>query len=117
MSEFEGALEPPVVRFVERTIRSLLTWDIVVFFHRNSDAVLDLEALASRLGRRATEIESEVVNLCQARVLNQSGGLIRYRPDSEVSDAVDGFVNACQDRGRRLALIALVLRNIGPVAR
>jgi hypothetical protein len=26
---------------------------------------------------------------------------------------VGGFVEACQDRGRRLALIALVLHNVG----
>jgi len=39
--DLEGVLGPSVMQFVENNIRSLLTWDILVFFHRNPDAVLD----------------------------------------------------------------------------
>lgn len=92
---------------------SLLAWDILVFFHRNPDAVLDVEGLASRLGRRVEEIEPEVEALSDGRILQCAGGLIRYRPPADVRVQVSEFVEACQDRGRRLALIALVLHRIG----
>lgn len=101
------------MNFVERHVGSLLAWDILVFFHRNQDAVLDADGLASRLGRRVDEINPELEALTDGRILQCAGGLIRYKPNQEMRDQVGEFVEACQDRGRRLALIALVLHRIG----
>jgi hypothetical protein len=112
VDEFEGVLSPLVARFVERHVRSLLTWDILVFFHRNPDAVLDLEGLAARLGRPADDIRPEIDGLCHDKVLQLAGGLIRFRPDADLRAEIAAFVQACQDRGQRLALIALVLHRI-----
>ena len=114
MNELEDVLGAPTARFVDRHVRSLLTWDILVFFHRNQEAVLDLDGLAARLGRHVEELQPEIDELCRDRILNCAGGLIRYRPDAELREMVEGFVTACQDRGRRLALIALVLHRINP---
>lgn len=113
MYDLEGVLGPSVIQFVDRHVSSLLTWDILVFFHRNQDAVLDTAGLATRLGRRAEEISPEIEALCAGRILQQAGGLIRYKPTNELRTQVGDFVEACQDRGRRLALIALVLHRIG----
>jgi hypothetical protein len=114
VNELEDVLGLPITRFVDRYVRSLLTWDVLVFFHRNRDAVLDLDGLASRLGRRVEELQPEIDELCRDRILQCAGGLVRYRPEPEMRDMVDGFVTACQERGRRLALIALVLHKINP---
>ncbi|MBN2848842.1 MAG: hypothetical protein JXP72_10425 [Coriobacteriia bacterium] len=114
--DLEGVLGPEVMDFVDTHVRSLLTWDILVFFHRNADAVLDLEGLATRLGRRVEELEPEIDALCDGRILSKAGGLIRYRPTPEMRQTVSRFVESCQDRGRRLALIALVLHKISPGA-
>jgi hypothetical protein len=111
--DLEEVLGPSVTQFVERHVRSLLAWDILVFFHRNPDAVLDAPGLASRLGRRVEEIESEIESLCDGRILRRAGGLIRYGPAPELRDQMGAFVEACHDRSRRLALIALVLHRIG----
>jgi hypothetical protein len=111
--DLEGVLGPKAIEFVEHHVGSLLAWDILVFFHRNPDAVLDTDGLASRLGRRVEEIEPEIEALCEGRILQRAGGLIRYRPTADLRQSVSDFVEACQDRGRRLALIALVLHRIG----
>ena len=113
MYDLEGVLGPSVMHFVEQHVRSLLAWDIIVFFHRNPMAVLDAAGLASRLGRRVEEVEPEVDDLCGGGILNCTGGLIRYDPTPPLKAQVGEFVSACQDRGRRLALIALVLHGIG----
>ena len=113
MYDLEGVLGPSVTQFVESHVRSLLAWDILVFFHRNQEAVLDAAGLAARLGRRVEEVEPEVVSLCDGQVLQCADGLIRYNPTPDVRGQVGDFVDACQDRGRRLALIALVLHRIG----
>jgi hypothetical protein len=112
--DLEGVLGPDVIQFVNLNVRSLLTWDILVFFHKNPEAVLDVVGLASRLGRRAEEIEPEIAPLCENGVLQCAGGLVRYKPTPEMHGAVCSFVDACSDKGRRLALIALVLHNISP---
>jgi hypothetical protein len=114
VNELEDVLGLPTTHFVDRYVRSLLTWDVLVFFHRNPDAVLDLDGLAARLGRDPQELQSEVDELCRDRILQRAGGLVRYRPEPEMRDTVDTFATACQDRGRRLALIALVLHKINP---
>ena len=114
MYDLEGVLGPDMIRFVDNNVRSLLTWDILVFFHKNPTAVVDVQGLASRLGRRAEEIEPEIAPLCESGILQCAGGLVRYKPSPDMRDAVSCFVDACADKGQRLALIALVLHNITP---
>jgi len=114
VSDLEDVLGLPVTRFVDRYVRSLLTWDVLVFFHRNPDAVLDRDGLATRLGRRVEEIQPEVDDLCRGHILQCAGGLVRFQPEGEMRASVDGFVAACQERDKRLALIALVLQKINP---
>jgi hypothetical protein len=111
--DLEGVLGPSVTQFVESHVRSLLAWDILVFFHRNPETALTAVALADRLGRRAEEVEPEIDLLCKGRVLACEEGIVRYKPTPDLREQVSMFVEACQDRGRRLALIALVLHSIG----
>lgn len=114
MYEFEGVLGPSVIAFVDHHVRSLLTWDVLVFFHRNQDAVLDLEGLSRRLGRRPEELQPEIETLCVDGIMSNQGGLIRYKPSVETKETIGMFVDACQERRRRLALIALVLHKVNP---
>ena len=114
MYDLEGVLGPSVMQFVEGHIRSLLTWDILVFFHKNPDAEVDAADLAVRLGRRPEEIGPEIAELCTHNILDCNGGAVRYSPDPETAETIGAFVDACQDRNRRLALIALVLHKLSP---
>jgi hypothetical protein len=112
--DLEGVLGPSVMQFVEGHVRSLLTWDILVYFHKNPDTAVDHAALALRLGRRPDELAPEVQALCEGGVLRCEGGVVRYDPEPPMREIIADFVDACQDRGRRLALIALVLHKIAP---
>ncbi len=113
MQDFEGILEPQVTEFVENHVRSLLAWDILMFFRRNPEAALESDELAGRLGRRTEEIDSEIGHLCSATVLRRHENAVLFNPAGAQRKAIDSFFEACQDRRRRLALISLVLRNIG----
>jgi hypothetical protein len=110
--DLQGVLGPSVTQFVEKHVRSLLAWDIVVYFHRNPDSALTAAELADRLGRRAEEVEPEVDVLCESEILSCNDGVLHYDPAPELREQAGQFVDACQDRGRRLALIALVLHSI-----
>jgi hypothetical protein len=112
--DLEGVLGPSIVAFVDRHVRSLLTWDVLAFFNRNPDAVFDVGGLSSRLGRRPEELQPELESLIDSGILDDPGGLIRYRPAEEMRRAVAHLMACFQHRTRRLAIIALVLRGIGP---
>ena len=112
MYDLEGVLGPSVIDFVEHHVGTLLAWDVLVFFHRNPNEALDREVLASRLGRRVDEVGPEVDRLCASGILACTDGAICFEPTPEMGARVDEFVEACQDRGRRLALIALVLHRL-----
>lgn len=112
MLDLEGALGPRVMEFVTRYVRSLLAWDILVYFDRNPAETLTVVGLASRLGRRVEEVGPEVDGLCESRILARDGDVVRYEPTDDMRESVAEFVDACQDRGRRLALIALVLQRL-----
>lgn len=104
------------MQFVDDHVRSLLTWDILVYLHKNPDKELGPDALALQLGRCADELAPEIETLCQSGILQQDNGLVSYAPPPETRKTIGKFVDACQDRGRRLALIALVLQKIAPQA-
>jgi len=109
----DRVLEPDLTTFVEQHVQSLLAWDIIVYFHRNPDSAIGREELAARLGRRAEEVEPEVLRLSQTGLLALDDGMIRYSPSEDAEKCAGRFVAACHDRNSRLALIALVLHRMG----
>jgi len=112
--DVEAVLGPSVTWFVDRYVNSLLAWDIIVFFERNPDARLDNLELAAALGRHPEQTAPEVEHLCEGGILHCEGRALAYGPDPEQAEAIKGFVNACEDHSKRLALIAMVLHRIGP---
>lgn len=111
--DLEGVLGSEVIDFVERHVDSLLAWDIVVFYQRNQDAALDADGLASRLGRSRSETLTAAQALCASGFLISEDGRFVCLADETTRSQAKAFAESCSDRGRRLALIALVLHRIG----
>jgi hypothetical protein len=111
--DLEGVLGPEVISFVDSYIDSLLAWDIAVYFHRNPDVVVDAGTLASKLGRRTPEVEAAALRMCETGLVGCEGGRFSYEADPVAREQANRFAEACADRNRRLALIALVLHRIG----
>lgn len=107
-----GVLEPGLSRFVDLHVNSLVGWEIVLFFHAHPAAVLDLPALADRLGRRVDDIHDDVGALERSGIVSCRGGLVRYAAPDDIGTQVDRFADACSDRSMRIALVAQVLGRI-----
>jgi hypothetical protein len=107
-----GIVDPRLARFVDSHIHSLTAWEILLFFQRHPEAVLDEVSLAQRLGRRSDDIADDIELLCRSGILSNGGGLIRYAPEGSLAHSVDRFADACNDRSMRLALVAQVLERI-----
>jgi hypothetical protein len=107
-----GLLEPGLSRFVDDHVRSLVGWEVLLFFHKHPEAVLDVPALAKRLGRREDDIAEDVDSLCRSDILSCKGGLVRFAAGCDVARDLDRFADACSDRAMRMALVAQVLERI-----
>jgi hypothetical protein len=107
-----GIVDPGLTRFVDSHVRSLMAWEILLFFQRHPEAVLDEASLARRLGRRPEDIRDDIEFLCRSEILSSRGGLVRYAPEGSLAHSVERFADACTDRSMRLALVAQVLERI-----
>ena len=107
-----GLLDASLSRFVDAHVRSLIGWEITLFFHKRPEAVLDVPALARRLGRREDDIAEDVDSLCRSEILSCHGGLVRFAAGGDVGRDVERFADACSDRAMRMALVAQVLERI-----
>lgn len=107
-----GLIDPGLARFVDLHVRTLLSWEILLFFQKHPTAVLDAPALAARLGRRPEDLAEDLEQLCHAGILSCAGGLVRYQASGELARSVDRFAYACSDRAMRMALVAQVLEKI-----
>lgn len=105
-------MDPGLARFVDAHVRTLLAWEILLFFQKHPSAVLDKRALAARVGRRPDDLDDDLEQLCRSDILSNAGGLIRYKPSAEIVRSVDRFADACTDKRMRLALVAAVLEKI-----
>ena len=99
-------------RFIDLNVRTLVSWEILVFFDRHRDTVLDQATLAERLGRRLVDITPDVEALCDAGVLQRDGELVRLGSDPEVDRQVTLFAAACADPASRAAILGRVLSHV-----
>ena len=105
------------MRFVDLHVRSLVSWDILIFFNGHRGAVLDVPALAERLGRRVSDVTGDVDALCRSGILECSGGLVRLGRDSEAGNEVARFAAACSGASSRRAILGRVLPRLDAAAR
>ena len=117
MSGRDETVDSALARFVDLHVRSLVSWEILVFFDRYRSAMLDESALAGRLGRRPSDITADVDALCRSGALECGGGLIRFGSDPETGREVTRFTAACADPILRRAILGRVLPRIDAASR
>ena len=117
MNGREGTLDAGLADFVDLHVRSLVSWEILVFFDGHRGAVLDEPALAKRLGRRVGDITADVDALCRSGALECGGGLIRFGSDPAVGDDVARFAAACARSASRKAILGRLLPRLDAAAR
>jgi hypothetical protein len=117
LSGHDGTLDAALARFVDAHVRSLVSWEILVFFDSHRGAVLDESALAKRLGRRPADITADVDALCRGKVLECGGGLIRFGPDPETGHEVGRFAAAGATTSMRRQILGRILPRIDAAVR
>jgi len=93
---------------------SVVTLDLVVFFHQNPDSVDSLAGIALWTGHDPKRVEQEVPKLVGAGILERDGegeeAVYLYTRDSRIRGVIEEFMaNTYLDRKERMKLIARIM--------
>jgi predicted transcriptional regulator len=109
-------MDPKLLEFLRTKVNSFVKWDLVRFFHDNPHTTDTAENIARYAGRDPRTIESELIELARAGVLEmqQVGNYKVYTlvTDSEMRTLIDRFILACDDRQFRVKAIYHVIRGM-----
>ena len=96
--------------FVDDYVVSFVSWDILLYFHRNADAIETPSSLASRLGRRQRDIEAEISRLVEKGVLTPvNGDTFRHAPAPALARQIEAFSDALNVASSRMTILSQVL--------
>lgn len=109
-------MDPKLLEFIRTRVNSFLKWDLVRFFHENPHTADTAENIALYTGRDARAIESELLSLAAADVLQASSvsGMTVYMlaTNEDIRDLINRFLLACEDRQFRIKAMYHVIRGM-----
>ncbi len=107
-------MEPGVLSFIKKHVRSFARWDLLKFLYLNQSTWDTAENLARYIGRRAELVETEVAQMAQESLLRRdeqgSQAVYSLTQDTETLTLVEKLVSAAQDRTFRMKLVYHILR-------
>jgi hypothetical protein len=114
MSDIMEDMEPGVLVFIKRHIRSFTCWDLLRFLFENPGTWDTTENLARYVGRQVERVESEVRLMTSEGLLRQDNQgpkpVYALTQDLETLDLIKQLVSASQDRAFRMKLVYHILR-------
>jgi predicted transcriptional regulator len=106
-------LDQELILFIENYVDSFVKWDVIAFFCLNPETIGMVIDIASRLGRKESDVEEALEELVQKGLLEKRKNeevVYAYAPPSDVSRQVKLFVECIGDREKRLKILAKILR-------
>lgn len=114
MSDIMEDMEPDMLSFIKRHVRSFTRWDLLKFLYQNPGAWDTARNLATCVGRRAERVEAEVIQMAQEGLLRQdergSEAVYTLAQEPETLGLVERLVSESRDRTFRMKLVYHILR-------
>jgi hypothetical protein len=114
MSDIMEDMEPGVLSFIRRHVRSFPRWDLLKFLYHNQGTRDTVENLARYIGRQVERVEAEVTLMTKEELLcrDEQGSDVVYAltQDPETLALIGQLVSASQDRTFRMKLVYHILR-------
>lgn len=106
-------IEPQLLDFLQRYVRSFCQWDLIRFFNDNPHAADTAENIARYINRKPDTVERELAALIEAGLIqrheHQGAAIFVLADDSMTRDLVNKFAAACTDRQFRVKAIHHVI--------
>jgi hypothetical protein len=113
-SDIMEDIEPSVLSFIRKHVRSFTRWDLLKFLCRNPSTWDTAANLARYIGRRTELVEPEVIQMTEEGLLrrNEQDSEFVYglTADAETRVLVEQLVSASRDRTFRMKLVYHILR-------
>ncbi len=107
-------MDPRLLEFLRTKINTFVKWDLIRFFRDNPYTIDTADNIARYAGRSVDSVRTDLAELAQDGVLeeNQLGDMTVYSvvSDREVTELLDQFVEASNDREFRVKAIYHVIR-------
>jgi hypothetical protein len=109
-------MDPKLLEFLQSKVNSFVKWDLVNFFYDSPHTTDTAENIARYAGRSVETIRTELAELAQDGVLEESrlGGMTVYSlaSDPQVREMLEQFVKASDDRQFRVKAIYHIIRGM-----
>jgi len=107
-------MDPRLLEFLQSKINSFVKWDLVCFFYDNPHTTDTADNIARYAGRNAGTIHTELAELSQEGVLEESqlGDMTIYSlaSDRQTRELLKQFVQASDDQQFRAKAIYHIMR-------
>lgn len=114
MSVIMEDMEPDVLSFIRKHVRSFTRWDLLKFLYLNQSTWDTVGNLARYVGRRVEGVETEVVLMAGEGLLRRdeqgSEPVYLLTQEPETLALVEQLVSASRDRAFRMKLVYHILR-------
>jgi len=114
MSDIMEDMEPGVLSFIRKHVRSFPRWDLLKFLYHNQGTQDTVDNLARYVGRQVERVETEVTLMAKEGLLcrDEQGSDFVYAltQDPETLALIGQLVSAAQDRTFRMKLVYHILR-------
>ncbi len=106
-------LDPDLLDFLTTYVDSFIKWELLLFFHQNPNTFDTAEGIARYLGRDKADVQDALLRLKTQGLLDEVvvGTMLVYvlKPNAELQEKVQKFVDATNDREfRRKAIYHLI---------
>ncbi len=109
-------MDPQLLEFLQSKVNSFVKWDLVNFFYDSPHTTDTAENIARYAGRSVGTIRTDLAELAQDGVLEESrlGGMTVYSlaSDPHVREMLEQFVRASDDRQFRVKAIYHIIRGM-----
>lgn len=109
-------MDPQLLEFLQMKVNSFVKWDLVNFFYDSPHTTDTAENIARYAGRSVETIRTELAELAQDGVLEESrlGGMTVYSlaSDPYVREMLEQFVKASNNQQFRVKAIYHIIRGM-----
>lgn len=107
-------VDPDVLRFIKKHVRSFTRWDVLRFLFHNPGTWDTATNLAGYVGRQAEQMENEVIQMAKEGLLRRDEQVpepvYALTADTETLTLVERLVSAARDRTFRMKLVYHILQ-------
>lgn len=106
---FKKFLDKELIRIVDEVVGSFIGWELILLFNANPSLKITKNELSLRINREEKDLNQVINNFLQKGLILKESDFYLYQPSDDLKEYIDTFIDALNDRNKRLAIISQLL--------